>query len=75
MNTNENQLATIDISDLPKNARQEIYDFYIFLRSKYAAKKNRKKENGKALFMKCIELQRFHLPEDYTFNRESANER
>jgi hypothetical protein len=75
MSANTNRITTIDISDLPRNARQEIYDFYNFLRSKYEVKKDQKEENRKALFMKSIEKQRFHLPDDYTFNRESANER
>ena len=75
MSQNTNRITTIDISDLPGNARQEIYDFYNFLRSKYEVKKDEKEEKGKALFMKSVEKQCFHLPEDYTFNRESANER
>jgi hypothetical protein len=75
MSADSNQFNTIDISDLPRNARQEIYDFYNFLRSKHDAKKDQKKETGKVLFMKGVESQKFHLPEDYTFNRELANER
>lgn len=75
MSADSNQFTSIDLSDLPKNARQEIYDFYNFLRTKYDAKKGQKKENGKALFLRSVENQKFHLPEDYTFNRELANER
>lgn len=67
--------TTIDISDLPGNAKQEIMDFYKYLLTKYSIRKDKKKDNRKLGFLKNVEKQRFHLASDYIFNRDDANER
>lgn len=59
----------IDLSKLPENVRQELIDFYSFLVSKYAVRRN------KDVFLKSIKKHTFDLPSDYSFDRESANER
>ncbi len=37
----------IDLSKLPDEAKKELYDFYIFLLTKYSVKKNKEKNNNK----------------------------
>ena len=59
----------IDLSNLPENVRQELIDFYSFLVSKYMVKTN------KEAFLNSIKKHVFDLPSDYSFDRESANDR
>lgn len=67
--------TTIDITDLPGNAKQEIMDFYQYLLTKYSIRKEKRKKDRKLVFLKNVENQRFHLASDYNFNRNEANER
>ena len=57
MNTHLNQSTTIDISDLPSNARQEIQDFYAFLRTKYVSKQEQDENVKLRFFKKCKKAQ------------------
>lgn len=75
MDKSLSHFTTIDITDLPGNAKQEIMDFYQYLLTKYSIMKDKKKDDRKLGFLKNVEKQRFHLSSDYTFNRDEANER
>jgi len=75
MNVVPNKFTTLDISDLPNNARQEIHDFYTFLKNKYDTENTIKGEKKKIRFLKSIEKHKYHLPDDYSFNRSLINER
>jgi len=63
----------IDIEALPNIIQQELIDYYQFLLDKYVPKK--KERNKKALFFKSVAKHCYNLPNDYTFNRDEANER
>jgi hypothetical protein len=75
MNVVSNKFTTLDISDLPNNACQEIQDFYAFLKNKYDTEKTIKGKKKKIRFFKSIEKHKYHLPDDYSFNRSLINER
>ncbi len=75
MKINNRTLNTIDVSVLPKNAQQELYDFYTFLITKYNKRNHIKRTDNKAEFMKEVAGLRFHMPNDYSFDRNIANER
>jgi hypothetical protein len=75
MSADSNQINSIDLSELPLDARKKIYDFYILLLNKYTAARRNERTSKKSSFLGSIEQHRFHLPKDYLFNRDLSNER
>jgi hypothetical protein len=75
MNVVSTNVTVIDLSDLPNNARQEMHDFYAFLKNKYDTENAIKEDKKKLRFIKSIKKHKYHLPEDYSFDRSLANER
>lgn len=67
----------LHLETLPKAERQEIVDFYEFLKSRSANRRRtiRPSVNSKSLFFHRVEEHSFQLPDTYSFDREEANAR
>lgn len=57
----------IDLTILPEEAKRELYDFYLFLLTKYSHKNNNKKEDDD--FIKTLISRKIKNPD--IINRES----
>jgi hypothetical protein len=70
MNSNKLQ---IDLELLPKVLQEELFAYYEYLLSKHRLKKNKNYQQDD--FFSTVNESKFNLPEDYNFNRDTANER
>ena len=61
----------IDLEVLPKEAKNELIDFYEYLVSKYKRGTRRAKKRLEDVLFNPIGI----LPDNYKFNREEAHER
>lgn len=75
MNTDSNQITSIDLSELPLDARKKVYDLYLSLLHNTSNVEQKAKVSKKSFFLNSIQNHRFHLPEDYLFERDLSNER
>ena len=77
MDKNLNHFTTIDLSDLPGNVQQELFDFYMFLMNKYGSNKTRhpKKRAGHNGKFSQFLSSSIKTNEFLTLNRDERNAR
>ncbi len=75
--TGELMAKAIQIDRLPESARNELYDFYEFLMSKYtpSVKRSRSVNGTKTAFFRKVSTLSFTLPSNYRFDRNELHER